>query len=178
MGLLAALLDHFCERCSTESVWVLGASGLLSLVIVSIIFNVLRQLLFKNPNEPPVVFHWFPFIGNTITYGMNPYEFFFNCRKKVTFPTLEFHSLPGIDLLLMNSFFSQYGDIFTFVLLGKKTTVYLGTKGNDFILNGKLKDVCAEEVYSPLTTPVFGKNVVYDCPNSKLMEQKKVGKVL
>lgn len=51
--------------------------------------------------------------------------------------------------------------------------MYLGTKGNDFILNGKLRDVCAEEVYSPLTTPVFGNNVVYDCPNSKLMEQKK-----
>lgn len=47
-------------------------------------------------------------------------------------------------------------------------------KGNDFILNGKLKDVNAEEVYSPLTTPVFGKEVVYDCPNAKLMEQKKV----
>jgi cytochrome P450 len=58
-------------------------------------------------------------------------------------------------------------------LLGKKTTVCLGTKGNDFILNGKLKDVNAEEIYSPLTTPVFGTDVVYDCPNSKLMEQKK-----
>jgi len=69
----------------------------------------------------------------------------------------------------------QYGDVFTFVLLGKKTTVYVGTKGNEFILNGKLKDVNAEEVYTPLTTPVFGKDVVYDCPNSKLMEQKKVG---
>jgi cytochrome P450 len=68
----------------------------------------------------------------------------------------------------------QYGDIFTFILLGKKTTVYLGTKGNEFILNGKLRDVCAEEVYSPLTTPVFGRHVVYDCPNAKLMEQKKV----
>lgn len=50
----------------------------------------------------------------------------------------------------------------------------LGVKGNDFILNGKLKDVNAEEVYTLLTTPVFGKDVVYDCPNSKLMEQKKV----
>ena len=46
--------------------------------------------------------------------------------------------------------------------------------GNDFILNGKLKDVNAEEIYTPLTTPVFGKDVVYDCPNAKLMEQKKV----
>ncbi len=50
----------------------------------------------------------------------------------------------------------------------------MGVKGNEFILNGKLKDVNAEEVYSPLTTPVFGKEVVYDCPNAKLMEQKKV----
>ena len=46
--------------------------------------------------------------------------------------------------------------------------------GNDFILNAKLKDVNAEEIYSPLCTPVFGKGVVYDCPNAKLMEQKKV----
>jgi cytochrome P450 len=59
------------------------------------------------------------------------------------------------------------------VLLGKKTTVYVGTKGNDFILNGKLSNVNAEDIYSPLTTPVFGKDVVYDCPNAKLMEQKK-----
>jgi sterol 14-demethylase len=58
--------------------------------------------------------------------------------------------------------------------LGKKTTVYLGTDGNEFILNGKLKDVNAEEVYGKLTTPVFGSDVVYDCPNSKLIEQKKV----
>ena len=64
--------------------------------------------------------------------------------------------------------------MFTFVLLGKKTTVCLGIKGNDLILNGKLKDVNAEEIYSTLTTPVFGKGVVYDCPNSKLLEQKKV----
>lgn len=68
----------------------------------------------------------------------------------------------------------KYGDIFTFILLGKKTTVYLGTAGNEFILNGKLKDVNAEEIYTRLTTPVFGTGVVYDCPNSKLMEQKKV----
>lgn len=71
----------------------------------------------------------------------------------------------------------QYGDVFTFVLLGKKTTVCLGPKGNDFVLNSKLKDANAEEIYSPLCTPVFGKGVVYDCPNSKLMEQKKVKRI-
>lgn len=59
--------------------------GLLSLVVVSSVFNVLRQLLFKNPNEPPVVFHWFPFIGSTVTFGMDPFKFFFNCREKVCY---------------------------------------------------------------------------------------------
>lgn len=80
----------------------------------------------------------------------------------------------GLDAQIADGMLLQYGDVFTFILLGKKTTVCLGTKGNDFILNGKLKDVNAEEIYSPLTTPVFGSDVVYDCPNSKLMEQKKV----
>ena len=59
-------------------------------------------------------------------------------------------------------------------MLGKYVTCCLGPKGNDFVLNGKLADVSAEEVYTNLTTPVFGSGVVYDCPNHRLMEQKKV----
>ena len=38
----------------------------------------------------------------------------------------------------------QYGDCFTFGLLGMDVTVFLGTKGNNFILNAKLKDLNAE----------------------------------
>jgi sterol 14-demethylase len=53
--------------------------------------------------------------------------------------------------------------------------VAVGPAGNDFILNGKHKDLNAEDIYTVLTTPVFGRDVVYDCPNAKLMEQKKVG---
>ncbi|KAE8354520.1 cytochrome P450 [Aspergillus coremiiformis] len=121
-----------------------AAAGVLGIIAL----NVLRQLLFRNKTDPPVVFHWIPFLGSTITYGMDPYAFFFSCRQK-------------------------YGDIFTFVMLGRKITVYLGIQGNEFILNGKLKDVNAEEIYSPLTTPVFGSDIVYDCPNAKFMEQKK-----
>ncbi|KAH0491331.1 hypothetical protein MKX07_002687 [Trichoderma sp. CBMAI-0711] len=127
----------------------IGAAGFIALAVI---INVLQQLLFKNPNEPPMVFHWFPFIGSTVIYGMDPPKFFRDNRAK-------------------------YGDVFTFVLLGKKTTVAVGPAGNDFILNGKLKDVNAEEIYSVLTTPVFGRDVVYDCPNAKLMEQKKFMKI-
>ncbi|KAI1374143.1 cytochrome P450 [Hypoxylon crocopeplum] len=152
MGVLEEIqgpVSQYMSQLSTPSqVGVIAAA----VVFFAVLLNILQQILFKNPNEPPVVFHWFPLIGSTITYGMDPPRFFRENRAK-------------------------YGDIFTFVLLGKKTTVYLGTTGNDFILNGKVKDVCAEEIYTVLTTPVFGKDVVYDCPNSKLMEQKKFMKI-
>ncbi|KAL9095600.1 MAG: hypothetical protein Q9165_002032 [Trypethelium subeluteriae] len=148
MGILETIAGPIAERFATSSIGVLVVTGFASLVVLAIVLNVLRQLLFRNPKEPPVVFHWIPFLGNTITYGIDPYKFFFACREK-------------------------YGDVFTFILLGKKTTVCLGTKGNEFVLNAKHKDVNAEEIYGPLTTPVFGSDVVYDCPNSKLMEQKK-----
>lgn len=149
MGLLQGLVGPLAPFLDTAPTWLVVLSAAGSLLSLTILLNILQQILFRNPNEPPLVFHLLPWIGNTVTYGMDPYAFFFACREK-------------------------YGDVFTFVLLGKKTTVCLGTKGNDFILNGKLKDVNAEEIYHPLTTPVFGKDVVYDCPNSKLMEQKKV----
>ncbi|KAL9131859.1 MAG: hypothetical protein Q9217_000305 [Psora testacea] len=148
MGLFAVIAEPLQILLGTYSIGVVIAAGLLSFLAFAVILNVLRQLLVKNPTEPPLVFHWVPFIGSTITYGIDPYKFFFSCQEK-------------------------YGDVFTFILLGKKTTVCLGVKGNDFILNGKHKDLNAEEIYSPLTTPVFGKHVVYDCPNTKLMEQKK-----
>lgn len=83
MGLFSSFIDLFCERCSTESVWTLALVGALSFISLSVVVNVLRQLLFKSPHEPPVVFHWFPFVGSTISYGIDPYKFFFNARAKV-----------------------------------------------------------------------------------------------
>ncbi|OQO07713.1 Eburicol 14-alpha-demethylase [Cryoendolithus antarcticus] len=148
MGLLQTLAGPLAPHIDSLPTWLVIVTALASLLTLTIIINVANQILTRRSDEPPVVFHLLPWIGSTVTYGIDPYAFFFKCRAK-------------------------YGDVFTFVLLGKKTTVCLGTKGNDFILNAKLKDVNAEEIYHPLTTPVFGKDVVYDCPNSKLMEQKK-----
>lgn len=95
MGLLAVVIDRFCEHCSSQSIWVLGSMTLLALLSVSVVFNVLRQVLFKNPHEPPVVFHWFPFVGSTISYGMDPYRFFFESRAKVCF-------FPRLQIPCMN----------------------------------------------------------------------------
>ncbi|VUC22461.1 unnamed protein product [Clonostachys rosea] len=116
--------------------------------VLLIIGNVIRQLLPKSKTEPPAVFHWIPIVGNAITYGMDPPKFFAQNREK-------------------------YGDIFSFTLFNMKVMCYFGVDGNEFILNGKVADLNAEEVYGPLTVPVFGADVVYGCPNAKFMQQKK-----
>jgi sterol 14alpha-demethylase len=42
------------------------------------------------------------------------------------------------------------------------------------VLNGKHSELSAEEVYAPLTTPVFGTDVIFDCEHGKFLQQKKV----
>lgn len=122
------------------------------MILIPFIHNLLWQLYCSiRTDRAPLVFHWIPWFGSAVVYGMQPYDFFENCRAK-------------------------YGDVFAFVLLGKVMTVYLGPKGHEFVLNAKVTDVSAEEAYTHLTTPVFGKGVIYDCPNSRLMEQKKFAK--
>jgi sterol 14-demethylase len=90
MGLLATLTGPFAEPLAehfqdvpTVAIVCVGVFGLLCFTVLA---TVLRQVLVKNPNEPPIVFHWFPVIGNTITYGMDPMSFFQRCHEKVTFP--------------------------------------------------------------------------------------------
>lgn len=41
------------------------------------------QLLPRSKSAPPVVFHIFPVIGSTVSYGIDPYKFLFDNRKKV-----------------------------------------------------------------------------------------------
>ena len=55
-----------------------------SFLVLTVVLNVLNQVLFRNSNEPPMVFHWFPLIGSTITYGMDPPRFFQENREKVS----------------------------------------------------------------------------------------------
>lgn len=125
----------------------------VSIVIFApFLYNILWQLsLSFRKDRVPLVFHWIPWFGSAVGYGMEPYKFFEANRTK-------------------------YGDVFAFMLLGKVMTVYLGPKGHEFIFNSKISEVSAEEAYQHLTTPVFGKGVVYDCPNHRLMEQKKFAK--
>ena len=86
MGLLGVVTESLQNLLSNRSTGVIIAAGFASFIVLTVVLNVLSQLLFRNPNEPPVVFHWVPFIGSTITYGIDPYKFFFNCRQKVFQP--------------------------------------------------------------------------------------------
>lgn len=84
MGLLeevaGPLSQRFSELGTASQVGVVA----VAFIVISVILNVLNQLMFKNPNEPPVVFHWLPLIGSTVTYGMDPPTFFKENSKKVS----------------------------------------------------------------------------------------------
>lgn len=85
MGVLEVITGPLGEQISQRGLGIVVAAGFAAFLVLSVVLNVLSQLLFRNPNEPPVVFHWFPILGNTIIYGMDPYGFFFDCRAKVRF---------------------------------------------------------------------------------------------
>jgi len=83
MTLLTHVAGPAAEFATNSSASVLVIAGTVSFIVLAVVLNVLNLLLFKKPNEPPVVFHWFPIIGSTITYGMDPYKFFFANKAKV-----------------------------------------------------------------------------------------------
>jgi hypothetical protein len=83
MGLLSELSAPAAQFLENKSITVLVLTSLFAFVSIAIVLNVLQQLLLKKPNEPPVVFHWIPIIGSTITYGMEPIAFFKRCHEKV-----------------------------------------------------------------------------------------------
>lgn len=62
----------------------------------------------------------------------------------------------------------QYGGVFSFTMVGKTFTYLIGSDSSGLFFNSKNQDLNAEEVYSKLVTPVFGKGVAYDVPNKVL----------
>lgn len=67
------------------AVYAIGAFAII------VIANVIRQFLPRRKSEPPLVFHWVPFIGNAVAYGRDPCDFMMHCREKV--PTTNYISL-------------------------------------------------------------------------------------
>lgn len=59
------------------------AMAIMILLVLAVLVNAWTQIFLKDRSKPPVVFHWLPIIGSTITYGMDPLKFFQDCREKV-----------------------------------------------------------------------------------------------
>ena len=59
----------------------------------------------------------------------------------------------------------QYGPVFRFQMMGSMFTYLVGSEAGGTLFNSKNEDLNAEDVYSRLTTPVFGEGVCYDCPH-------------
>uniref|UniRef100_UPI00398F6D7F lanosterol 14-alpha demethylase n=1 Tax=Pristiophorus japonicus TaxID=55135 RepID=UPI00398F6D7F len=103
----------------------------------------------KDLNYPPYIHSSIPFLGHAIAFGRSPIEFLENA-------------------------YSKYGPVFSFTMVGKTFTYLLGSDSAALLFNSKNEDLNAEDVYSRLTTPVFGKGVAYDIPNPIFLEQKKM----
>lgn len=77
-----AQLLHLMDASPVVRFGAYAVGGLL----LAILLNVLRQLLLpRKKSEPPLVFHLIPFIGNAVSYGMDPLAFYQQCQKKVRF---------------------------------------------------------------------------------------------
>lgn len=83
MGLVQEISGPLSQQFHSMGTGLQVFTVLTGVIVLSVILNVLSQLLFKNRSEPPMVFHWFPFIGSTVTYGMDPPAFFKANREKV-----------------------------------------------------------------------------------------------
>ncbi|XP_064647600.1 lanosterol 14-alpha demethylase-like [Lineus longissimus] len=145
--LFGSALDQI--RTSSSATQILVST--LFCLIVSYAF---KKLLFRKEAEenlPPVIPHTIPFLGHAITFGMAPIDFLMEAKKK-------------------------YGPVFSFTMVGKTFTYLIGSESSALFFNSRNENLNAEEVYSRLTTPVFGKGVAYDCPNAVFLEQKKMFK--
>ncbi|KAI9479871.1 Lanosterol 14-alpha-demethylase [Coemansia sp. RSA 989] len=150
MGLFQTAWESY-QAFLTQSPVACVVSTVLAAVSFLVAWAHFEQTLNHNPSEPPLVRYYVPFIGSMVEFGINPIKFI---RK---------HQ-------------QQYGNFFTFLMFGRRMTVCVDIDGNDFVFNAKHSCVTAEDAYNSLTKPVFGEGVVYDVPNSVLMEQKRMVK--
>ena len=103
-----APLTFFTNIVSSHA-WnvVLVIAFIISLTILT---NVLQQTLLKKSNEPPVVFHWLPVVGSTVTYGIDPFKFFFQCQVKVRIDMIQ---TPNARILTRNAEVWRYFHLYS-----------------------------------------------------------------
>lgn len=123
--------------------------AVIALALLLFLYRWLGNRSSEEENLPPHVPSSIPFLGHAVTFGKNPIEFLMKAHQK-------------------------YGNVFSFTMVGKTFTYLIGSDSSALFFNSKNEDLNAEEVYSKLVTPVFGKGVAYDVSNKVFLEQKKL----
>ncbi|KAF7664102.1 hypothetical protein LDENG_00188990 [Lucifuga dentata] len=143
------LLGDTVGKMSDNLTSVVLAASAITLILGYLSKILLKQISNKDMKYPPYIPSCIPFLGHAIEFGKSPIEFLENAYDK-------------------------YGPVFSFTMVGKTFTYLLGSEAATLLFNSKNEDLNAEDVYSRLTTPVFGKGVAYDVPNPIFLEQKKM----
>ncbi|XP_049329487.1 lanosterol 14-alpha demethylase isoform X5 [Astyanax mexicanus] len=145
------LLENTVEKMSENLTSMVLATSAFTLTLA-----YLSKVLFgqqrppdSHQKYPPYIPSSLPFLGHAIAFGKSPIEF------------LEWA-------------YEKYGPVVSFTMVGKTFTYLLGSDSAALMFNSKNEELNAEDVYSRLTTPVFGKGVAYDVPNPVFLEQKKM----
>lgn len=76
-------MDGGAGQAIGYSMYTLIVTNVIFWLTLVILLNGAKQVLFRKQKEPPVVFHWLPFIGSAISYGQEPIRFLNDCQAKV-----------------------------------------------------------------------------------------------
>ncbi|CAL8396854.1 unnamed protein product [Gadus morhua 'NCC'] len=130
-------------------------SVFLAVSVITLALGYLSKMMLQqstsdpNVKYPPYIPSRIPFLGQAVAFGKSPIEF-------------------------LEKAYEKYGSVVSFTMVGKTFTFLLGSDAASLMFNSKNEDLSAEDVYSKITTPVFGKGVAYDVPNPIFLEQKKM----
>ncbi|XP_077159973.1 lanosterol 14-alpha demethylase [Paroedura picta] len=150
MGSLSEVGSLLLEKAAGSSLSLLLAALALGLgCLFQAGSRFRKQPSSDREKYPPFISSNIPFLGHAVAFGKSPIEFLENAYEK-------------------------YGPVFSFTMVGKTFTYLLGSDAAALLFNSKNEDLNAEDVYSRLTTPVFGKGVAYDVPHPIFLEQKKM----
>ncbi|XP_041366954.1 lanosterol 14-alpha demethylase-like [Gigantopelta aegis] len=134
------------QNLNTGTLTLVSTALLLSFVIAY------KKLMEKKYEKiPPHIPSTIPFLGQAVSFAKNPVEFLIAAYEK-------------------------YGPVFSFTMVGNTFTYLIGSESSALFFNSRNENLNAEDVYSRLTTPVFGKGVAYDVPNPVFLQQKKMFK--
>ncbi|XP_062871273.1 lanosterol 14-alpha demethylase [Trichomycterus rosablanca] len=146
-GIMESLMEISVQNNSTFI--ILSATAFILILTYIYQLFIINHHTTQQEKNPPYIPSTLPFLGHAIAFGKSPIEFLENAYKK-------------------------YGPVFSFTMVGKTFTYLVGSDAAALMFNSKNEELNAEDVYSRLTTPVFGKGVAYDVPNHVFMEQKKL----